>query len=62
MGFEEKIDNRQGYGFYCRLWIDNRQLEFTADSGLKTRQFTKRFWLRRGVLKDVMCLLSKIHQ
>ena len=40
-------------GGICGLdWIDNTSvMEFTADYGLKTRQFTRRFWLRRRVLR-----------
>ena len=36
--------------FCCRSWIDKRQLDFTANYGLKTRQVASWFWLRRGVL------------
>jgi len=48
-----KLDQRGRSGtfdVFCRLWIDNRQLEFTVDYGLKIPQVASWLWLRRGVL------------
>ena len=38
-GFWKKIENRRGFGFYCRFWIESQSGNCW-------------FWLRRGVLYD----------
>ena len=40
-GFWKKIENRRGFGFYCRFWIESQSGNCW-------------FWLRRGVLSEEM--------